>query len=295
MHSDPITSAQLRVFLVPHGISADSFCGLAQDCVAMCVQSLVSASTAISARRTTVDGQLFLIKHLLILREQTAPFNVEFAVKETSLDFSNYKDAAIGLWIQRGTGLFSLNRGNTLLRLLLETPHVIETEVDSRRQLDVQLKVTCEAFIEDTVKRLSGELPEFLVKTDLVLSAPGARLEDQAFAHPGAVRDLVSNAHRILCTALGRVTKSHTASDPPETGSDTARPVSLWHALHTYLANPDTEAILLRRIRNGVLAYWRTLYQLVLSQYNEEDRMIIACPTESQVRYDLNGLKMNTH
>ncbi|KAA0193803.1 Component of oligomeric golgi complex 3 [Fasciolopsis buskii] len=261
-------------------LNADSFCGLAQECVAMCVQSLVTASTAIAARRTAVDGQLFLIKHLLILREQTVPFNVDFAVKETSLDFSNYKDAAIGLWAQRGTGLFSLNRSNALLRFLLETPHVVETEVDSRRQLDVQLKVTCEAFIEDTVKNLSGNLPEFLSKADLVLSAPGARLGDQAFAHPVAVRDLVSNSHRILCEALGRTTKT-TSTSP---GSDRARPAPLWHALHTYLANPDTESILLRRIRTGVLTHWRTLYHLVLDQYSDEDRMIIGCPTESQIR-----------
>ncbi|TPP65208.1 Component of oligomeric golgi complex 3 [Fasciola gigantica] len=265
-------------------LNADSFCGLAQECVAMCVQSLLTASTAIAARRTTVDGQLFLIKHLLILREQTVPFNMEFAVKETSLDFSNYKDAAIGLWAQRGTRLFSLNRSNALLRLLLETPHVVETELDSRRQLDVQLKVTCEAFIENTVKRLSGELPDFLSKADLVLSAPGARLGDQSFAHPAAVRDLVSNTHRTLCEALGRSTRSTVSNPDSRTGPHRSQPASLWHALHTYLANPDTEAILLRRIRTGVLTHWRTLYQLVLAQYNEEDRMIIACPTESQIR-----------
>nr|DBA33000.1 TPA: hypothetical protein GDO54_000738 [Pyxicephalus adspersus] len=62
------------------------FQGLSQEALSACIQSLLGASDAITKNKTQVDGQLFLIKHLLILREQIAPFHTEFTIKEISLD-----------------------------------------------------------------------------------------------------------------------------------------------------------------------------------------------------------------
>lgn len=39
-----------------------------------------------------MDGQLFAIKQLLVLREQIAPFEADFAVVERGLDFSHMRD-----------------------------------------------------------------------------------------------------------------------------------------------------------------------------------------------------------
>lgn len=95
------------------------FQGLAQEAISLCVQSIDSAAKQIAASKTNIDGQLFQIKHLLILREQIAPFQVDFIVKETQLDFSNMKNAAYGL-IQKPRQIFSLNSNNALLEFLLE-------------------------------------------------------------------------------------------------------------------------------------------------------------------------------
>ena len=64
-----------------------------------CLESIAAAATLISDNpsKSKSDGQLFEIKHLLILREQIAPFQVDFRVKETSLDFGKIKNAAISL------------------------------------------------------------------------------------------------------------------------------------------------------------------------------------------------------
>ncbi|KAM6418894.1 conserved oligomeric Golgi complex subunit 3 isoform 2-T2 [Pluvialis apricaria] len=62
------------------------FQGLSQEALSACIHSLLGAADSISKNKTQVDGQLFLIKHLLILREQIAPFHTDFTIKEISLD-----------------------------------------------------------------------------------------------------------------------------------------------------------------------------------------------------------------
>ena len=65
-----------------------------------------------------MDADLFLIKHLLILREQIAPFNIEFSVKEMQLDFTKIKDAAFNL-MSKSSKMFALDKDNAFLDFLL--------------------------------------------------------------------------------------------------------------------------------------------------------------------------------
>lgn len=86
-----------------------------------------------------LNGQLFLIKHMLILREQTTPFRGTCAVKEASMDFSKYKslasffvekfqcrpilfyllDSAMHIFKEKSRW-FSLGSSNVLLEFLLQ-------------------------------------------------------------------------------------------------------------------------------------------------------------------------------
>jgi len=54
---------------------------LAQEAVAACTFTLLDASKRIGKKATLDDGDLFLIKHLLLLREQISPFHAALSSK----------------------------------------------------------------------------------------------------------------------------------------------------------------------------------------------------------------------
>lgn len=139
-------------------LDRNTFQGLAQEALLICIKTIQNAAELISKRKNPIDGQLFQIKHLLIIREQIAPFQVDFTTKEMALDFSSVQKAAIEL-IHHRKNIFTFGSNNALLEFLLEgTPKVKEYLVDSRKEIDKQLKHSCESFISHATELLIGKL-----------------------------------------------------------------------------------------------------------------------------------------
>ncbi|XP_064615702.1 conserved oligomeric Golgi complex subunit 3-like [Liolophura sinensis] len=260
-------------------IDKTTFQGLSQETLSMCIDSLKTAKAGITARKTTLDGQLFLIKHLLILREQIAPFHADFSIRETSLDFSKFRelrehatlshmwDAAYGLF-QKKSQLFALNSTNALLQLILEgTPQVTENFVDSKKDVDNQLKKTCEEFIHDVSDQCLGPMKNFLTRADVIVTVKkveGTRqlsLSRQPFAAPEKVQDVVAETYKIIKTKVPVIKRS----------------------MALYLANRDTESILFKPIKGHLLQTFQQMGQLLQENYSEEDRQIVGCPTPEQM------------
>ena len=216
------------------------FQGLSQEALSYCIQSLANAQQSITTNKSSVDGKLFEIKHLLILREQIAPFRVDFQVKQTSLDFSKVKTAAYEL-LQKRKQLFALGTNNALLEFLLEgTPQVKEHLLDSRKDVDRQLKASCEQFIKDVTKQLVGPVLLFIENAQNLIKPQASQatainqqpasplaLRQAAWASPQLISSLIQESQRNIKQKLAGVQRS----------------------MQLYLSNKDTEFILFRPIR----------------------------------------------
>lgn len=142
-------------------VEKEIFQEVAHEALKACIDSIVYASSMIHLRQTKFDGQLFLIKHLLILREQISPFNIIQSSSETSLDFS---------YIRNNLTL------DTLVRHAL--PEVKEFHMDYRREVDKLLKMTCEGFIQESAHSVIGPIAGVL-SMEMLKKTPSATLNEK--------------------------------------------------------------------------------------------------------------------
>uniref|UniRef100_A0A8B9QNF1 Conserved oligomeric Golgi complex subunit 3 n=1 Tax=Anas platyrhynchos TaxID=8839 RepID=A0A8B9QNF1_ANAPL len=222
---------------------------------------------------TQVDGQLFLIKHLLILREQIAPFHTDFTIKEISLDLKKTRDAAFKILNPKTVSrFFRLNSNNALIQFLLEgTPEIREHYIDSKKDVDRHLKSACEQFIQQQTKQFIEQLEEFMtkvsaLKTMATQGGPKYSLSQQPWAQPAKINDMVSSTYKTIKTKL----------------PSTLRSMSL------YLSNKDTEFILFKPVRNNIQQMFQKLHALLKEEFSNEDLQIIACPSMEQVFKNLS-------
>ncbi|CAM2096114.1 conserved oligomeric Golgi complex subunit 3 isoform X1 [Lepidochelys kempii] len=252
------------------------FQGLSQEALSACIHSLLGAADSISKNKTQVDGQLFLIKHLLILREQIAPFHTEFTIKEISLDLKKTRDAAFKILNPKTVPrFFRLNSNNALIQFLLEgTPEIREHYFDSKKDVDHHLKSACEQFIQQQTKQFIEQLEEFMSKVAALKAmasqgGPKYNLSQQPWAHPAKVNDLVSSTYKTIKTKLP----------------------SMLRSMSLYLANKDTEFILFKPVRNNIQQVFQKLHALLKEEFSNEDLQIIACPSMEQVNLLLSMSK----
>lgn len=235
------------------------FTGLAQEAVEVCALSIQKASKLIAKRSTAMDGQLFLIKHLLILREQIAPFDIEFSVTHKELDFSHLLEHLRRI-LRGQASLFDWSRSTSLARTL--SPRVLESQVDAKKELEKSLKTTCEEFIMAVTKLVVDPMLSFVTKVTAVkvaLSSGSQKqqvesvmarpLKEQAFATPDKVAELVQKVGAAIQEELPRVMAK----------------------MKLYLQNPSTRTILFKPIKTNIIEAHAQVQSLLKAEYSPEE------------------------
>lgn len=117
--------------------------------------SLHRAAALISTRATKIDGQLFLIKHLLILKQQIVAFDIEYVTPDVSFDFSGFTNT---FWeLRERGGLFDpRNLWRFMAGGLL--PKVVENMLDAKVELDGRLRTVIDEFTSHFASRMTNPL-----------------------------------------------------------------------------------------------------------------------------------------
>ncbi|XP_044742124.1 conserved oligomeric Golgi complex subunit 3 [Chrysoperla carnea] len=256
-------------------VDVQTFQGLSQEAISFCVISINNAGTLITQRKSPLDGDLFQIKHLLILREQIAAFQVDFTARETTLDFTKVKEAAADLMHRKN--LFKMDSNNAILKFLLEgTPQVKEHLLDSKKDADLQLKKTCQHLIMHVTNLLIDPLQQLNQKIQDYRKVCGQEFNLQKFraekwTEPENLASIVNNVKRIIKTRITPIQNSMTL----------------------YIHNRETESILFRPIKNNIIGAFVQLEQLLsecLYEWNE--LLTISCPTADQVSLMLSSVTL---
>ncbi|XP_024387285.1 conserved oligomeric Golgi complex subunit 3 [Physcomitrium patens] len=247
------------------------FTGLAQDAINMCSTSIQRSSKLIERRATQMDGQLFLIKHLLILREQIAPFDIDFSVTHKELDFTHLLDHLRR--VLRGQS--SLWSSQSLARTF--SPRVMDYQIDAKKELEKNLKLTCEQFIMLVTKTTIEPLLSFMTKVTAVKVATRSRsvdaevpkaLKEQAFATPDKLAEMVANVEEAVKKQLPGIVSR----------------------MGLYLQNSSTRSILFKPIKSNILEAHVQVLTLLESDYSPEEAAQVPIMKLSDLQSFLDGL-----
>ena len=130
------------------------FDDLAHNIVHQTTLSLRNAANLVTQKpnNTAADGRLFLIKHLLILKQQIVAFDIEYVTPEISFDFSSVTNT---FWeLRERGGLFDPRNvwrivGSGLL------PKVVENMLDAKAELDGNLRSVINDLTGDFASRIT--------------------------------------------------------------------------------------------------------------------------------------------
>ncbi|KAL6730791.1 hypothetical protein Aduo_001730 [Ancylostoma duodenale] len=253
------------------------FQSIARDLLAMCCESLEAAALHISAsppKKTghtkKLDGELFLVKHLLILREQTTPYrqaayraDTTLPTLDCSIDFAKMKSS----FFDDKSRWFELSSNNAFLELLFSVPiYVSEQSGDTRRIIDTQLRTRCNQLISTSADVVVGPLLKWVDTAEDELLKPDFDLKKHPDLAPAKLGELAKTAVKALSHAWPELCATYSL----------------------YIGVAETEAILLSPVRKRIADTFARTLSFAARAYDDDGRSIAALPTVQHIYLLLN-------
>lgn len=183
------------------------FEGLGAEAIEQCLNNLISAKEIINERKGFDDSHLFLIKHLLALKEQIAPFESSFTETQVNLDFSTMKAELRRVLTGGITQLFTPTAF---------APQISTSTVDSLQKVGRALTSVVESFVVNTTKSLVGDLVSFLVQVSSFEKVnEKGQLRDQTWATQGCFERIAGDTIATLNEKVPRVVAELLVYIPP--------------------------------------------------------------------------------
>ncbi|KAH9932506.1 Sec34-like family-domain-containing protein [Fomitopsis serialis] len=261
-------------------VKAAIFDDIAREAVNLCRQSLVSAAETLKSKappQSTLDGQLFLVRHLLILKEMTQNLDLENKNPDRGIDLSGVTDTLASM-LGKTTSLLPLP--NSLFASLGMPSD--ESMNDVRRALDSELKIACEAVIASCANPVSAplrswtdrahahRLPARPLGTSSVAGVPAPStqpIQSLPWATPTAINALFTTFNGACATelraAVGR--------------------------LRLYLEDERTVSVLLGHVQDRIVDDWAEWRALVRDVYPIGSGAEVDVGTEDLVRAMVRG------
>lgn len=113
-------------------------------------------------KNSALHGDLFLIRHILILREQLTPFETNLQSTTKHLDFTPTTRVLASFSTR---SLLRFDSANGLVQLAIHgLPGIHDTLVDTKKEIDSMLKMSCLGMKQSAIKMILGPIESFLAK-----------------------------------------------------------------------------------------------------------------------------------
>ena len=109
----------------------------------------------VKRKNSALHGDLFLIRHILILREQLTPFETSLQHTHKHLDFTPTTKILSSF---NTRSLLRFDSANGLVQLAIHgLPGIHDTLVDTKKEIDSTLKMSCLGMKQSSIKLILGK------------------------------------------------------------------------------------------------------------------------------------------